>query len=784
MQIQTSFCDNWLFHFGDFPPIRNRWGLAKSGSYNQGPESSSFDDSDWEPVTLPHDFVFHTGVSEYSGKEFDSDNTIPAMEDVNNMHTTAGSFEKGVGWYRKHFHLPAEYEGKRIRLVFDGVYRDARFYFNEFFLLHEPDGYTRIEIDLTDTAVYGGENVLSVRCDAREAQGWFYEGGGIYRSVRLEVTERDAIEDLYVHAQTDEEKNDAEVILEGMLSREEADAEWQPASDGDQRNRPDLSDWMAEHELRLSLQSPDGSEVRLGAQEIVWLPGEGGRPLFRITGRLYRPILWSAEEPDLYDLTLSLVRGGEVRHTIRRRFGVRRIAFDPDRGFSINGKQRKLKGVCCHQNHGGLGAAVPREVMRYRVRKLKEMGANAYRCAHYPMSEEFLTVCDEEGMLVVSETRLLSSSEEDLSVLGRMVRLARNHPCVILYSIGNEEAQTQATAQGARIAGTMIRHIRQLDPWTPVTMALLMLDMQTNKVITDYRVLEGISKQLDVAGYNYHSDLYEQFHREYPDQPFVCTEQGTFKSTRGCYETDPERCHLAVTEERPYYMLGAQRWRDCKPDWVSGLFLWTGFDYYGEPTPFAWPAISSQFGAMDLCGNPKDFYYFYRAWWTDDDVVHVYPDMNEPAGRETKYYVFSNAEEVELVLNGRSLGRKRMPPDDYLVWEGILSETGTMEAIGYREGREVMRQVNVTGDAASAQLVITEDYRENDVVIRKLAVQDREGHPVPHADRRFDIPAEWGELLGASNGDPSDHTPGSAGFVNTFHGLAQVIVREYDRKGD
>ncbi|MBQ3790268.1 MAG: DUF4982 domain-containing protein, partial [Lachnospiraceae bacterium] len=798
------FCDNWLFHFGDFPSVRNRWGLAKSGSYNQGPESSSFDDSDWEPVTLPHDFVFQTSVSEYSGKEFDSDNTIPAMEDVNNMHTTAGSFEKGVGWYRKHFHLPAEYEGKRIRLILDGVYRDARFYFNDFFLLHEPDGYTRIVIDLTDTAVCGGDNVLAIRCDAREAQGWFYEGGGIYRGVRLEVTERDAIEEVFLHTEPLGGGKEAKLILSGILSVDEREETELSQSGADRWTDFLRSGRQADYELRLSLKSPNGSDVTVNtretewpsemwrdssgersiANEIRWLPGKPDHPRFLITGTMENPILWSPEDPQLYEMTLALVEKGEIRHTIRRRFGIRQTAFDPDHGFSLNGQSRKLFGVCCHQNHGGLGAAVPREVMRYRVRKLKEMGANAYRCAHYPMSEEFLTVCDEEGMLVVSETRLLSSSEEDLSVLGRMVCLARNHPCVILYSIGNEEAQTQATAQGARIAGTMIRHIRQLDPWTPVTMALLMLDMQTNKVITDYRVLEGISKQLDVAGYNYHSDHYEQFHREYPDQPFVCTEQGTFKSTRGCYETDPERCHLAVTEERPYYMLGAQRWRDCKPDWVSGLFLWTGFDYYGEPTPFAWPAISSQFGAMDLCGYPKDFYYFYKAWWTHEDVIHVYPDMNEPAGRETKYYVFSNAEEVELVLNGRSLGRKRMPSDDYLVWEGILSETGTMEAIGYREGREVMRQVNVTGDISSAQLVITEDYRENDVVIRKLAVQDREGHPVPHADHRFDIPAEWGELLGASNGDPSDHTPGRAGFVSTFHGLAQVIVREYDREGD
>ena len=323
----------------------------------------------------------------------------------------------------------------------------------------------------------------------------------------------------------------------------------------------------------------------------------------------------------------------------------------------------------------------------------------------------------------------------------------------------------------------MIETVRRLDPYTPVTMALLMLDMKTNTPIYDYKVLEGISRQLDVAGFNYHSELYEKFHSEYKEQPFICTEQGTFKSTRGCYKTDKEKCHLAINEKRKYYMLGAQRWRDCRPDWVSGLFIWTGFDYYGEPTPFAWPAISSQFGAMDLCGNPKDFYYFYKAWWTDEDVVHVYPDMNEDAGIETDYYVFSNADEVELFLNGKSLGRKKMKDGDYLVWENVLSEYGKMEAVGYRNNRECARCVNSTCDRESARLEITDEYCENDIVIKKLKLVDKNGNLVPNADVRFDIPGEFGELLGASNGNPTDHTPGKAGFVNTFHGLAQIIVR-------
>ncbi len=756
MQELLGFDDNWKFHFGDIVSVRNRWAFAKSGSFNQGPESRDYDDHDWKAVTLPHDFVFETKPYGYSEKEFDKDNAIPEMEDVNNIHTTAGSFEKNVGWYRKHFFLPKEYEGKKLFLIFDGIYRDSTFFLNEFYLNREPDGYSRITIDITDTAVYGGDNLLSIRCDAREAEGWFYEGGGIYRNAYLKVVEKEHIDELFVYAQPLDDLSKAVVNISGKI--------------------------YGADDFKLSFEVKNGDEDVIrkeGIEEcgLTYLFEEGCH-FFTTKISIDEPKLWSVDDPKLYHLICSLKVGNELKNVADCNFGVRSAVFDNEKGFLLNNNQLKIKGVCCHQNHGGLGNAVPKEVMRFRIRKLKEMGANGYRGAHYPLTESFLDICDQEGMLVMLETRLLSSAKPDMYELERMVKLGRNHPSVIIYSIGNEEASSQATSQGARIAGTMMKYIKRLDPYRPVTMALLMLDMKTNELILDYKVLEGISKQLDVAGYNYHSDLYEKFHLEYPWQPFICTEQGTFKSTRGCYETDKEKCHLAINEKRPYYMLGAQRWRECMPDWVSGLFIWTGFDYYGEPTPFAWPAISSQFGAMDLCGNPKDFYYFYKAWWTNEDVIHAYPDMNQKPGQEMDYYVFSNADEVELILNGVSLGKKKMPKDDYLVWEKVISQKGRMDIVGFRDGEEVMRSVNETADGPSAQINVTEEYRENDIVIRKLSLLDKYGNIVSDADVRFDIPSEWGLLLGASNGNPTDHTAGGAGYVYTFHGLAQVITKE------
>mgnify|MGYP002856260199 CR=1 FL=1 len=756
MQKHIDFNGGFKFHFGDIVSVRNRWAWAKSGSFNQGPESRDYDDSDWKQVTIPHDFVFETEVYNYSEREFGKDNAIPKMEDVNNIHTTAGSFDKNVGWYRKHFFIPREYEGKKLFLIFEGVYRDSTFFLNEFYLKRELDGYSKIVIDITDTAAYGEDNLLAVRCDARQAEGWFYEGGGIYRNVYLEVTEQEYIDDLFVHGTPSDDYKNADIKISGKVFG--------------------IADSII---VTISKKNTDGDKT-VFEQKVSLSPDNGvdGSIFFETAFRIDNPSIWSLEERNLYKLSVSLLADNEIKYVKEQTFGIRKTQFDPDKGFLINDKNVKIKGVCCHQNHGGLGSAVLKEVSRYRILKLKEMGANGYRCSHYPVTEDFLDICDEEGMLVMCETRLLSSSEEDMFVLERMVKFSRNHPCVILYSIGNEEAQSQATKQGARISRTMKEAVRRLDPYTPVTMALLMLDLKNKAPITDYRVLEGISKELDVAGFNYHSELYEKFHREYPDQPFICTEQGTFRSTRSCYRTDKEKCHAAITEKRDYYMLGAKRWRDCIPKWISGLFIWTGFDYYGEPTPFAWPAISSQFGAMDLCGYPKDFYYFYKSWWSEEDVIHVYPDMDQEEGVETDYYVFSNAEEVELFLNGKSLGRKKMPKDDYLVWENIISEKGRMEAVGYKNNIEVMRKENVTSDPSSAELSITEDYSEGDVIIRKLALLDKNNNLVTGADIRFDIPSEYGELLGASNGDPSDHTPGKAGYVNTFHGLAQVITRK------
>lgn len=735
----------WKFHYGDIVSIRNRWAWGKSGSWNQGPEGKRFDDSQWQEVELPHDFLMNTVPVAYEEQEFDEDNAIPAMEDVKNIHTTAGSFQKNVGWYRKHFYIPAEDLGRKIYIVFEGIFRDSSVWLNEFFVGSERSGYKQQVYDITDVVNYGEDNLLSVKADARGSEGWFYEGGGIYRHVYLLKTAKQHIDNVYVHSSVNLEKGSARVTVEAELS--------------------DCPEGMVE----ITLTDPEG-------QELPAVTAKAGNGRAEAVIPVERAVLWDTEKPRLYQARVTLVTEEPEPDSEITSFGIRDIRFDADKGFLLNGKSVKIKGACCHQNHGGIGTAVPEEVYRYRIRLLKEMGANAYRTSHYPPAPELLSVCDEEGMLVMDETRLFSSAEEDLGQLRCMVKRDRNHPSVILYSIGNEEAQSQAVPQSGRIAETVIGEIRKLDKDTPVTMALLMWDLKHKVPIESHEALAPIFTKLDVAGFNYHDHRWAEFHESYPDKPMICTEQGTFKSTRGCYETDREKCHLAITDKTAdSYMKGAAQWKACRPDWVSGLFIWTGFDYYGEPTPFAYPAVSSQFGAMDLCGYPKDFYYYYKSWWTEEDVLHIFPHWNGTPGEKRDMYVFSNCPEVELFVNGVSQGRKQMERDGYLVWENVVFQPGCVSALGYRDGREVLREeVHTTGRGEKLRLSVS--YSEGNIKIICADILDSAGRVAVDACPEIVFQVSGGRILGTSNGDPSDHALPAGNVRRAFHGKAQVII--------
>ncbi|MBW8735458.1 MAG: glycoside hydrolase family 2 protein, partial [Asticcacaulis sp.] len=395
---------------------------------------------------------------------------------------------------------------------------------------------------------------------------------------------------------------------------------------------------------------------------------------------------WSIETPFLYRLSVALLTKDKTVNTAIARFGFRDVRFDADQGFFLNNKPVKLKGTCNHQDHAGVGAALPDALQYYRLKCLKEMGCNAYRTSHNPPTPELLDACDELGMLVIDETRMMTSSEEGLDQLRTMIVRDRNHPSIILWSIGNEEPQ-QGTDRGAAIARTMKRVCRELDPTRGITAAM------------DNGYGMGITEVLDVIGFNYRDDKIDDFHKQFPNIPIIGTETASTVATRGEYVKDPAK-HIvpAYDTEAPWWATTAEGWWphfDAKP-YIGGGFIWTGFDYRGEPTPYPnWPSISSQFGVLDTCGFPKDNYYYYRAWWRPEPLLHLFPHWNWEAGSTVSVWAYSNCDAVELFVNGKSLGRKDMAKDMHVEWS-VPYQPGKITAFGYKGGRVVVKDTRET----------------------------------------------------------------------------------------
>jgi len=468
-------------------------------------------------------------------------------------------------------------------------------------------------------------------------------------------------------------------------------------------------------------------------------------------------------------------------------FGIRTIRFDAKKGFLLNEKPLKLKGVCCHQDHAGVGTALPDGLQEYRIRKLKEMGCNAYRSSHNPPSPALLDACDRLGMLVMDENRQFSSAPEDLADLESHVRRDRNHPSVILWCIGNEETAIQTQPQARRIARTLVQRIHQLDPSRPVTLATTFWD-------TNFKPMKRLpldapttSVELDVMGFNYNEDYWEPYHRQAPAHPVVITEASSNYRTRGCYESDPSQCFQAWD---PRSRGGAEgQWAQvAKAPWLSGIFLWTGFDYRGEPWPQGWPGINSNFGLMDTCGFPKDNYYFYKAWWTSAPLVHIFPHWNWPdqLGKPVTVGCYANCEEVELLLNGHSLGRKTMEPNGHLEWKDVIYAPGALEARGFNGGQQAASErVETTGAPASVR--IAQDFiqpQPGGVMVVNVAIADDAGRIVPTADPLVSFQVEGpARIIGVGNGNPSSHEPDHAPHRRAFNGYCQVILQKAESTG-
>ena len=663
-----------------------------------------------------------------------------------------GFEDNSIAWYRRTFELPAEDSGKRIWLTFDGVFRDATVWVNGWLVRRHEGGYYPFREDITDVVKFGGRNVVAVRVDATKFEGWFYEGAGIYRHVWLDKTAPVAIapDGIFVYSQFKDNvpAEEAEMYVEANVLNTLT------------------NDVTAV--VDCEIVAPEGKSVA-HFNKSTEVPGQA-QTTVKLESKLLSPDLWSPESPKLYKLVTTVAVGDEVVDRRETMFGVRTVGFDPAIGFLLNGNRYELHGTCNHQDHAGVGAAIPDALQAFRVKQLKKFGCNAIRTAHNPPTPELLDVCDRLGMIVMDESRLLGSDSENLRKWDELIRRDRNHPCVAIWSIANEEFAVQDTPQAANVALTMQNYAKRLDPTRPVTYAA-----------PEGNVFRGINSVIEVRGWNYnYGPGMDEYHAEHPDQPNVGTEQASVVGTRGIYANDWQRGFVSAYDVVwPGWQATAESWWSYFADrpWLSGGFAWTGFDYRGEPSPCLWPCISSHFGILDTCGFPKDAFYYYQSWWTSDTVLHLAPHWNWPGkeGQQIRVEAQSNCKQVELFLNGTSLGKQVMQPRSKLVWQ-VKYAPGTLSAKGFDDDGNVVAETKVETTGPPTQLRLTPDRASinadgDDVAVFTVAALDAQGRVVPLAQNKIDFAIEGaGKIIGVGNGDPTCHEPDT--FVPSRHTIA------------
>ncbi len=744
---RLCFDQDWMFAYGHASDPTKDFGcgteyfnyLTKANSiHNEGPYTIRFNpDERWKAVDLPHDWVVDLAYSRDAS--------------YSHGHKQVGwKFpQTSVGWYRKTFNLPKEDKGKHFRIQFDGIFRNAQIWVNGFFVGVEPSGYIHQDYDITDYLLFGDEpektNLICVRCDASLEEGWFYEGAGIYRHVWLEKSYPLHVTTggTFVHCTLSENYTKARVTIETEVCN-------------------DFNHKLPAYSVEHSILDAAGNVVaRAGAEGKALLARE--KHSSAAVCEVSSPALWDIDNPNLYKVVTRVLLDGKEVDQFTTRTGFREIVLDKDKGFFLNGKHIKLKGTNNHQDHAGVGSAIPDGLQRYRIERLKWMGANAYRASHNPMTAELLDLCDEMGMLVFEENRLLGINPYQLSVLENMIRRDRNHPCIFLWGIGNEEWGVEWEDRGTEIASSMREYAHRADSTRPMGVAS--------------SSGPHILRTVDVAGYNYISQHPIDEHRaNYPERIAMGSEETTGCGIRGEYS--PESVGFPMERGWQFY--------DERP-WLLGLFYWTGFDYRGEPTPREYPATGSQFGILDYCGFAKDEAYYLKSWWGDEPVLHISPHWNLEGheGQTVKLKVYSNCDEVQLVVNGKKLERKKMPKNGHLEWDAVY-KPGYVQAIGYKDGKVLMKKrINTAGEPSRVK---SETLRYDDIYVVNVSVYDNKGNFAPKACIPLTIEVEGNaRILGFGNGNPDfmeverpeDPQARSFGF-RTFNGMAQILLKSSD----
>ncbi len=778
VRVRKDFDAGWRFYLGDVP----------------GAEQPGFDDASWRLLDLPHDW------------------SIEGKFSRNNPATPGGgALPDGTGWYRKTFTLPVADKGKNIFIDFDGVYMNSTVWINGHKLGTRPYGYISFRYDLTPYLHYGDqENTLAVRVDnSQQPASRWYSGSGIYRNVWLVKTEPLHIDHWGIFITTPEiTKREARVSVTTKVTGPEKGQKFR---------------------MENTVYDADGRKVA-GALKSAVLADDGTATV-TLYLKVLSPHLWSDEDPYLYKVTTRVVAEGKVTDDQTTALGIRSFRFDPDKGFFLNGQHVKIRGVCDHHDLGALGAAVNTRALERQLEILKGMGVNAIRTSHNPPAPELLDLCDRMGFLVMDEAfdcwkrakrpydyHLYFDEwhERDLSAL---VLRDRNHPSVIIWSIGNEIPE-QHTPQGAVIGKELAAIVHRYDTTRPITSAMNNPEAPGNSLAR--------SGACDLIGHNYHIANWEKFHEVFPGAVFIASETTSAIATRGHYDMPSDslrrwptaKARRVINEARkknndvdymklfrennvmnpdftcssydnccvPWGSTQEQTWKIVKRnDFISGMFIWTGFDYLGEPTPYPWPARSSYFGIVDLAGFPKDAYFMYKSEWTDEDVLHIFPHWNWHEGDTVDVWAYTNCDEVELFLNGQSLGKKSKQGEElHLMWR-VPWQAGELKAVGHRNGKELTDVVKTAG--APARLVLQADRQEihadgKDLSFVTVTVTDKDGVPVPDADNRVQFTLDGAmTIAGVDNGLQTSLEPFKADHRKAFNGKCLVILKSSGKAG-